>query len=259
MDVAAGGRAQHDRRGGPRAAWRRWPRGLCSGPAGARGSHPLSLSPLLFYTGGRGGLASLAHIVHLLPGHQMKNAAWESCPQHWRPLPTLHHSCTAWFAHHVATPPLSVGHVVVSSIWPAHSWPRRGKQDVWRASDRLGPQGRLSQPRPCIHTGQSRGIGPPCSSWETATRDANVGTHDQTGLGCARAPTCARARALPRAPRQPSHLAPQAAAGQGNHQESSLPFLIARLAAFPGTHPGGPLVVVVVVVAAPGSLRKLQL
>lgn len=68
MDVAAGGQAQYDQgswaSGGMEALASRallWPW------AGARRPHPPSLSPLLFYTGGRVGLASLAHIVHFLP------------------------------------------------------------------------------------------------------------------------------------------------------------------------------------------------
>ena len=37
----------------------------------------------------------------------------------------------------------------------APSQPACVKQDAWTGLRSPGPQGRLSQPRPCIHTGQS--------------------------------------------------------------------------------------------------------
>ena len=83
--------------------------------------HPPSLSPLLFCTGGRVGLASLAHVVHLLRDIRCKmlrgNPAPASVP---RPR---HTTAGAGVLCTPRRPPPSVGRVAASSVRPLHSRP----------------------------------------------------------------------------------------------------------------------------------------
>lgn len=144
--------------------------------------------------------------------HQMKNAAWESCPQHWRPA----HPAPQLARGVVCTPhrPPTVSGACGCVQHLARSQLACVKQDVWMGLRSPGPQGRLSQPRPCIHTGQSGGLGHPAPPGETAAQRRERGHTRPDGGWAVRGPLLCAPRPAPHQPS--SHLAPQAAAGQGN-------------------------------------------
>lgn len=154
-------------------------------------------------------------------------------------LPTLHHSWhRAWFAHRVAPPP--------HCQWGMWLCPASGPltAGLHEAGCVDGPQiARASGPpqsAQALHPHRPiQGIGPPCSSWGDGRSETRTWAHTtRRGLGCARAPTlrpapCALA---PRPASPPATWHPKRPRVRETHQESSLPFLIARFAASSPEH-----------------------
>ena len=213
---------------GPRAAWRRWPRGLCSGPGRGHGG-PTCRACLPFFSAQAGGWA-WPHLPTLSISCQTSD---EKCcvgilPPALAPCPPCTTAGTGRGLHAASPPHCQWGVWLCPASGPLTAGLREagcvdGPQIAWASGPPQSAQA-LHPHRPI------RGIGPPCSSWGDGRSETRTWAHTtRRGLGCARAPTL---RPAPRAP--PALQPPGTPSGRRSgksRQEGSLPFLIARFAA----------------------------
>lgn len=254
MGVVAGGWAQVTRARGPRVAWTPQPRGLCSGPGWGDGG-PTRRACLPFFSARVGGWAwPHSPILSVSCQTSDEKCCVEILPPASVPCPPRTTAGTGRGLHTLSPPTVSGACGCIQR--PAPSQPACVKQDAWKGLRSPGPQGRLHQPRPCIHTGQSGDGATLLLLGRRPLRDANMGRRDQAGAGLVRGP-------LPHAPcstpRQPSsRLAPRAAVGHGNRaRKTASCFQLHGSQPLLRANPGGPLVVIIVL-AAPG-LCEFQL
>ena len=185
--------------------------------------------------------------------HQMQNAAWKSRPRIGA-TPTPHHGRRRRALH--TPPPPTVSGACGCVQRPAPSQPACVKQDAWTGLRSPGPQGRLSQPRPCIHTGQSGDGATLLLLGRRSLRGANMGRRDQAGAGLCEGPHPAPRAPRPASPPAAWHPKQQWVTEIAPGKQPPVPSCTAR-SLFLRANPGGTLVVVTVL-AAPG-LCELQL
>lgn len=224
---------------GPRAAWRRWPRGLCSGPGRGHGGPTLRACLPFFSTQAGGG--AWPHLPTLSISCQTSD---EKCcmgilPPALAPCPPCTTAGTGRGLHTTSPPPphCQWGMWLCPASGPLTAGLREaGCVDGPQIARASGPP----QSAQALHPHRPiQGIGPPCSSWGDGRSETRTWAHTtRRGLGCARAPTLRPApRALaPRPASPPATWHPKRPRVRETHQESSLPFLIARFAASSPEH-----------------------